>query len=238
MVRKTEREPVLDDVLRYAAELRANRQQFKNPAASNPSYKPYDHVWAPSDEQARALVRRLGAPRALEDIKYRAQLSIDQLEIHEDIERRRLERERRRREQERRDREELAAGESPGTRINRALAALLVVAEGRAQNFGETINGGGEHAPAPIDHGDDEYARACHVALQAARRIEALQERAQRAPLPPPKVGNRDEQLRAMRGYSPEQVAVMAPVQGTPRQIRERREEMNLDPLTGDEVEA
>lgn len=224
------------DVLEYAAELRANRQQFKNPSPSNPNFKPYEHVWAPSDSQARALVRRLGAPKALAQMEWRARASIEQLEIHEDIERRRVERERRRREQERQDREELANGESPGARINQALCALLVVAEGRAQNFAETINGGGEHAPAPIDHGDDAYQQGCAIALQAARRIEQLRDRAQRSPLPPEKAGSLDDQLRGMRGYTPEQVALMDPAQGLPRQIRERREKMNLDPQTGDEL--
>jgi hypothetical protein len=228
------KEITLDDVVAYAADLRAQRARFSNPAPANPAYRPFDKVWAPTDEEARAMVRRIGAEKAMRQIKYRAETSLDRIEIEDHLEKSRQARERSRRERERRDAEELSTGMTPGARISRALGELRVVAEGRAQNFGEIVKGGGDGRQAPINHGYDEYRKGCAIALHAARRIEGLLERARRSPLPPPKIANRDEQLRAMRGYSPEQVAIMAASQGLPRQIRERREKMGLDPETGD----
>lgn len=236
-MRKVERQPTLDDCLAYGRELQANRQQFKNPSASNPHFKPYEYVWAPSDSQVRALVNRLGAIKALAQMQYRAEQSIKQLEFHEDVEKRRMERERKRRERERQDAEEMAEKASPGERINRGLAELRVVAEGKSGSMGDVIKGGGDVSPMPSSLGVDEYRKGRSVALQAARRIEAMVERAKRSPLPPPKLADRDEQLRVgFRGYSPEQIAAMDPSQGLPRQIRERRDALGLDEETGDEI--
>lgn len=234
---EVERKATLEDCLAYGRELVANRQRFKNPSPTNPNFKPYEHVWAPSDADVRALVNRIGAPKALAQMEYRAQLSIKHLEIHEDLEQRRLERERRRRERERMDAEEMAEKVSPGERINLALGQLSVIAEGKAQSFGDVIKGGGEVSRMPESHGFDDYRKGRGIALQAARRLEAMVERAKRSPLPPPKLADRDEQLRqGFRGYSPEQIATMDPSQGLPRQIRDRRQALGLDEETGDEL--
>jgi len=236
-VPKIDRQPTLDDCLAYGRELQAARMQFKNPSAANPHFKPYEYVWAPSDKDVRILVKRIGAERALAQMQYRAELSIKQLEVHEEVEKRRMDKERKRRERERLDAEEMSEKATPGERINRGLAELRVVAEGKAASMGDVIKGGGEVSPVPAAHGLDEYRKGRSVALQAARRIESMVERAKRSPLPPPKLADRDEQLRVgFRGYSPEQIAAMDPSQGLPRQIRERRDALGLDEETGDEI--
>lgn len=234
----TEREPSLDDVLRYAQELRVNRQRFLNPASSNPQYRPYDHVWVPSDDYVRYYVRKCGPAKALAQIEYRAKLSLQHLERQEEIEAARLQDERRRREMERRDAEELRGAKSLGYRINAAISELALVAEGKAQSFGDVIKGQEGGSIVPQDDGFDDVRKATNIALRTVRRLEAMVERTKRSPLKPAKVSNRDEQLRQYRGYSPEQVAVMSQGSaGLPRQIRERREELGLDPETGDALQ-
>jgi hypothetical protein len=74
--------------------------------------------------------------------------------------------------------------------------------------------------------------------LALARRLENTLDRLRRSPLPPPKLADRDEQLRAFVGYTPEQIAQLDPRQGLPRQIRERRTALSLDEETGDRLAA
>lgn len=233
-----EREPSLDDVLRYAHELRVNRERFKNPSPSNPQYRPYDHVWVPSDDYVRYYVRKVGPAKALAQIEHRAKLSLQNLERQEEIENARVQAERRRRDQERRDADELRGAKSLGYRINVAIAELALVAEGKAQSFGDVIKGKEGGSILPEDDGFDDVRKATNIALRTVRRLEGMVERSKRAPLKPAKVSDRDEQLRQYRGYSPEQVAVMSQGSaGLPRQIRERREELGLDPETGDQLQ-
>lgn len=233
-----EREPSLDDVLKYAQELRVNRQRFLNPSPSNPQYRPYDHVWVPSDDYVRYYVRKVGPAKALAQIEHRARLSLQHLERQEELEQARLAAERRRREMERRDAEELRGDKSLGYRVNAAIAELSLIAEGKAQSFGDVIKGKEGGSIVPEDDGFDDVRKATNIALRTVRRLEAMVERAKRAPLKPAKVSDRDEQLRQYRGYSPEQVAVMSQGSaGLPRQIRDRREELGLDPETGEPLQ-
>jgi hypothetical protein len=186
----------------------------------------------------RYYVRKVGPAKALAQIEHRAQTSIEHLERREQIEADRLEAERRRREMERRDAEELRGSRSLGYRINAAIAELALAADGKSQSFGDVIKGKEGGSIVPEDDGFDDVRKATNIALRTVRRLEAMVERQKRSPLKPATVSNRDDQLRQYRGYSPEQVAVMSQGSaGLPRQIRENREKLGLDPETGYELE-
>lgn len=230
-----ERQPTRDDVLAYAAELRAYAAGINNPSPGNPKHRPYTVVWSPTDEYARYLSRKHGPAKAMATLEHRASLAKQQLELDEEVDKAREQEERRRRERERRDAEEISAGKSPGKRIDESITKLRVMASGQALKIEPQVLGGVEH-PSDIllDRNDEELRRAISSALGLARRLENMVERLRRSPLPPPKLADRDAQLRAFTSYTPYQVAQLDPRQGLPRQIRERREAMGLDPETGD----
>lgn len=228
-----------DQVLAYAAELRAFAAGINNPSPANSNHRPYIHVWSPTDEYSRHLCRKLGPAKALAQLEYRAELAKRRLELEKDLEQARVERERKRRERERQEAEELSTLDAPGVRIDRALTQLGMIAGSKAMKIQPQVQGGVE-APsrALLERNDEEHRKAIVAALQLARRLENTLERLRRSPLPPPKLADRDAQLRAFTSYTPEQIAQLDPRQGLPRQIRERREAMSLDPETGDKLAA
>lgn len=232
---RVDRKPSLEDVCAYAAELRIAAQQVTNPDPANPRYRPYvPYVWSPSDEYARYLSNKHGPAKALEHLRGRAEQAKADLRRQEEDDREREVRERRRREQERRDAEELADG-TPGRRIDAALIGLQLVSAGRTVTLDAEIRGSSEHpSRALLAHEGHEYLEAVAQALGLARKLERALERLRRSPLPPERVADPIERLRKMHGYSPEEVALMDPSQGLPRQIRENRAKIGLDPETGD----
>lgn len=232
---QVERQYTREDVLRYVKDLQDYAASLTNPAPENPNYRPYVQVWAPTREYGEHLIKKLGPTKAILQLEARADAAVRSITLQQEIDEARLDRERRRRALERRDENEGTMGLSPGARISRSLARLRVVSEGSTANLDSSTSPSAEHPSRHlVDRRDDEYRKARSIALQAARRIEGIVERATRTPLPPAKTGDRNSALRAMRGYSPEQVALMDPAQGLPRQIRERRAEMGLDEQTGD----
>lgn len=235
---EVDRKPSLEDVRAYAAEQRTLANRVSNPDPGNPSYRPYaGRQFAPTDEYARYLTKKLGPAAALETLRFRAEKSREALKREEEEDRARVGRERARRARERRDSEELA-GVTPGRRIDAALVRLQLVSSGGTGTLDAEIRGSSEHpSRALLAHDGHEYRRAISQALGLARRLENVLDRLRRSPLPPEEITDRDEQLRAMAGHSPEEVAVMRPLQGLPRQIRERRAELGLDPETGEPAE-
>jgi hypothetical protein len=232
-----ERQPTKDDVLAYGAELRAHAAGINNPSPANDKHRPYVHVWSPTDEYCRYLVRKCGPEKALSQLQYRAELSVKQLDFERDLEAARQDNERKRRERERKDAEELAGLDSPGKRIDQALVQLQMIAGGKSLKMEAQVQGGVEHPSRLLaERNDEEHRKAMSAALGLARRLENTLDRLRRSPLPPPKLADRDAQLRAFLGYTPEQIAQLDPRQGLPRQIRERREALGLDQETGDKV--
>lgn len=235
---EVDRKPSLEDVRAYAAEQRTLANRISNPDPGNPSYRPYaGKQFAPTDEYARYLTNKLGPAAALETLRFRAEKSRDALKREEEEDRLRQERERARRDRERKDAEELEKA-TPGRRIDAALVSLQLVSSGSSATLDAEIRGSSEHpSRVLLSHDGHEYRRAISQALALARRLEHVLDRLRRSPLPPEEIADRDGELRAMAGYSPEEVAVMRPVQGLARQIRERREQLGLDPETGEPVE-
>lgn len=230
-----EQQVTRDQVLAYAAELRAHAAGINNPSPGNSNHRPYLQVWSPTDEYARYLCRKAGPAKALAQLQYRAELSIRQLDFERELDEAREQRERKRRERERRDSDELQKLDPPGIRIDRALTQLTMIAGGKTIKMEAQVQGGIEHPSRLLAERNDEEARkALTAALGLARRLENTLDRLRRSPLPPPKLADRDAQLRAFLGYTPEQIAQLDPRQGLPRQIRERREALSLDPETGD----
>ena len=194
-------------------------------------------AWAPTPEYTRYMIRKVGPEKALAQLQYRAELSIRQLEFEKELDQARVEKERKRRERERLESEEVATKDAPGVRIDRALVQLAMIAGGKTVKMEAQVQGGVE-APskALLERNDEEHRKALVAALQLARRLENVLDRLRRSPLPPPKLADRDAQLRAFLGYSPEQIAQLDPRQGLPRQIRERRQALGLDEETGDQL--
>ena len=236
-MRQVEQEITADQVLAYAAELRAHAAGINNPDPGNAKHRPYAQVWSPTDEYARYLIRKAGPAKALAQLEFRAQAAMRQLDFEKELDTAREQRERQRRERERRDAEDLSTKDRPGVRIDRALVQLQMIAGGKALKPEQMVQGGVEHPSRVLAERNDEEARkAMTAALGLARRLENTLDRLRRSPLPPPKLADRDAQLRAFIGYTPEQVAQLDPRQGLPRQIRERREALSLDPETGDQL--
>jgi hypothetical protein len=112
-----------------------------------------------------------------------------------------------------------------------------MIAGGKSLKMEAQVQGGVEHPSRLLaERNDEEHRKAMSAALGLARRLENTLDRLRRSPLPPPKLADRDAQLRAFLGYTPEQIAQLDPRQGLPRQIRERREALGLDQETGDKV--
>ncbi len=235
-----ERQPTVDDVHAYAQELRVFARSINNPAPSNPNHNPYASVWSPTAEYAGYLSRKLGPAKALIQLEYRAQMSTSRIEMHADIERARVDKERRRRDREHTDLEELRRGKSAPARISSALTSLHLLAEGKTASVSDITSGGVAEKSKLLMNPrvGEEYTRGLGQSLALARKLEQVVERMKIAPLPPPKLADRDGQLKAMRGYSPHEIAVMDPQQGLPRQIEERREAFGLDAQTGEVLPA
>jgi|LakMenEpi03Aug12_release.lakeMendotaPanAssembly.Ray.scaffolds.fasta_scaffold199292_4 hypothetical protein len=234
MVSRVERKACREDVLAYAAELRVYAKSITSSDPTNPDHVPDVQVWSPSNEYAEYLVRARGPARALEILKDRAQSARKAVQLEVEMRSAQLDRERRRRDRESREAEELASGLSPGARINRALAELQLLSEGATANLDGEIPGVVEHpSRIMLDKREDEYRKARSLALATARKVESALDRARRSPLPPRRGGNRDERLAELVNFSPEEIAVMEPDQGLPRQIRDRRQALGLDEETG-----
>ena len=175
--------------------------------------------------------------KALEQLKFRAEQSVRQLALEKEIDAAREEQERKRREKDRRDAEELAHKDPPGVRIDRALIQLQMIAGGKTVKMEAQVVGGVEHPSRLLaERNDEEHRKALTAALGLARKLENTLDRLRRSPLPPPKLADRDAQLEAFLGYTPEQIAQLDPRQGLPRQIRERRQALGLDEETGDRL--
>ena len=236
-MRQVEQQVTADQVMAYAAELRAHAAGINNPSPGNAKHRPYLHVWSPTDEYARYLIRKVGPAKALEQLKFRAEQSVRQLALEKEIDAAREEQERKRREKDRRDAEELAHKDPPGVRIDRALIQLQMIAGGKTVKMEAQVVGGIDHPSRLLaERQDEEHRKALTAALGLARKLENTLDRLRRSPLPPPKLADRDAQLKAFLGYTPEQIAQLDPRQGLPRQIRERRQALGLDEETGDRL--
>lgn len=222
------------DVLAFAAEQRRWRARIVNPESS--SYVPFAAPSAPSDKRARNLCAEKGPAGAMAYLQLRAEANERDVkrQIKDDADR--LVRERGRRRGEERDRQEMLTGVTPGARVDRALTDLRCIATGKASNLDRDRSTGKPSSVLLFDDGSDPVAPAVQKALRCARDLEAQVERLKRRQLPPPTMRNRDERLRGMHGYSPEQVAQADPEQGLPRQIRDRRSALSLDEETGDQI--
>lgn len=233
-MKKVERKVRREDVMRYAHELRVLAQRISSSDPMNSEHIPDVAVWSPSDEYASYLIRARGPARALEILRERAESAKRAVQFEVELREAKIDRERARRDRERRDAEELVSGLTPGARINRALAELQLLSEGATANLDGEIAGVVEHpSRVMMDKRADEYRKARALALGTARRLEAALERARRSPLPPRREGDRDQRLRELVDYSPDEVAKQDPEQGLPRQIRERRQALGLDQETG-----
>lgn len=220
----------------YARELQANAARFNNPSPSNPHYQPFCEVWCPTDEYARHLSAKLGPVKALAQLEGRADANKRQLKLEKELDAARLERERKRRQREREEQGTSTSGR-PGQRIDRALAQLELMSQGKTTSTDQLIVGGAEHpSRLLLERNGEELTKARSQAVRLAVRVEAVVDRLRRSPLPPPKIADRDEALRAMIGYKPEHVAQLDPRQGLPRQIRERRSALGLDEETGERL--
>ena len=231
-----DRKVTLEIVLEYAADLRRLATRANNPDPNNHLHRPFVTSWSPTDTYVRYLVRKVGPAKALISLEYRAEANQKALDREEEERLWKEAKERRRRNGERKDAEELAE-ESPGARIDAALVALQLTSAGSTSNLDGEIRSGSDHPSGIIPvHRGREYVRGLGLALHLARKLERSLERVRRSPVSPPKIANRDEQLKALVGFSPEQIALMYSDQGLPRQVRERREAFGLDPETGDEA--
>lgn len=232
-----EQQVTADQVQAYGAELRAWAAGINNPDPGNSNHRPYVKVWSPTAEYCRYLTRKCGPAKAMLQLESRAEAAKRQLEFDAEMDKAREDRERKRRERERRDADELASKDAPGVRIDRALAQLAMIAGGKSLRMEAQVQGGVEHPSRLLaERNDEEHRKALSSALGLARRLENTLDRLRRSPLPPPKLADRDAQLKAFLGYTPEQIAQLDPRQGLPRQIRDRREALGLDPETGDQL--
>jgi hypothetical protein len=236
---EVEQELTAEQVLAYGAELRAWAAGINNPDPGNSNHRPYARVWSPTLEYCRYLVRKYGPTEAMRRLEALAEAAKRQLEFDAELDKAKEDRERKRRERERRDADDLAGKEPPGVRIDRALAQLSMIAGGKTAKMEAQVQGGIEHPSRLLaERNDEEHRKALIAALGLARRLENTLDRLRRSPLPPPKLADRDAQLKAFLGYTPEQIAQLDPRQGLPRQIRERRDALGLDQETGDQVAA
>jgi hypothetical protein len=235
-MREVDRKVTPEIVLEYAADLRRLAARANNPDPNNHLHRPFATSWSPSETYARYLIRKVGPAKALLSLEYRAEANQKALDREEEERQWKEAKERKRRNRERKDAEELAEA-SPGARIDAALVALQLTSAGSTSNLDGEIRSSSEPSSGVVPfHRGEEYSRALGLAVHLARKLERSLERVRRSPVPPPKIANRDEQLRALVAFSPEQIALMYSEQGLPRQIRERREALGLDPETGDEA--
>lgn len=226
-----------EQVHAYAAELRAWAAGINNPDPGNSNHRPYARVWSPTTEYCRYLIRKAGPAKAMAQLESRAEAAKRQLEFDAELDRAREDKERKRRERERQEAQELEHKDPPGRRIDSAIAQLQMIAGGKTVKMEAQVQGGVEHPSRLLaERNDEELRRATSAALALARRLENTLDRLRRSPLPPPKLADRDEQLKAFLGYTPEQIAQLDPRQGLPRQIRERRQALGLDEETGDRL--
>ena len=236
---EVEQQVTADQVQAYGAELRAWAAGINNPDPGNSNHRPYAHVWSPTTEYCRYLIRKCGPAKAMLQLEARAEAAKSQLEFDAELDKAREDKERKRRERERRDAEDLEHKDSPGVRIDTAIAQLTMIAGGKTVKMESQVTGGIEHPSRLLaERNDEELRRAVSAALGLARKLENTLDRLRRSPLPPPKLADRDEQLKAFLGYTPDQIAQLDPRQGLPRQIRERREALGLDEETGDRLAA
>ena len=234
-MKAVEQQVTAEQVQAYGAELRAWAAGINNPDPGNSNHRPYAQVWSPTTEYCQYLIRKCGPAKALLQLESRADAAKRQLEFDAELDKAREERERARRDRERRDADELEHKDTPGKRIDSALVQLQMIAGGKTVKMEAQVTGGVEHPSRLLaERNDEELRKAVSAALGLARRLEHTLDRLRRSPLPPPKLADRDAQLKAFLGYTPEQIAQLDPRQGLPRQIRERREALGLDPETGD----
>ena len=236
---EVEQQVTADQVQAYGAELRSWAAGINNPDPGNSNHRPYAHVWSPTTEYCRYLIRKCGPAKAMLQLEARAEAAKRQLDFDAELDKAREERERKRRDRERRDAEDLQHKSPPGVRIDNAIAQLTMIAGGKTVKMEAQVQGGIEHPSRLLaERNDEELRRAVSAALGLARKLENTLDRLRRSPLPPPKLADRDEQLRAFLGYTPDQIAQLDPRQGLPRQIRDRRQALGLDEETGDRLAA
>lgn len=224
-------------VVAEARRMRDQAQRVLNPDPGNSQHDPFAKPYAPSDDVAYKLVSKFGARDALAILRQRSnQADAHSLSARQSDERAER-RERKRRDREQRDREAMLAGNSLGRRLDQALAALSVVAEGDTCSPDGRVSADAAH-PSRIPRPRwDDLTRARATALLAVRTIEGDLDGVRRRALRGTVTLDRDERLRRLRGHTPEQVAIIDREQGSPRSVRERRREMRLDERTGDPID-
>ena len=216
-------------VVAYARQLRARAEK-----EADPYYKPY----APSDEAARKMVQRHhgDASEALKTMKARAALDRREHDEKETEAKRSEDRHRRRQQQDERDKQAKLAGVTKGQRIDtvRAQATVLAAASAASTDSGRisSSSSGGTGLPR---HGGDTSAAVEFAVDECIRTIERLVDRDRRRQFGDDPTDDRVARLLKMarRGLSPHDMAIVDPMQGPPRMIRQQLVQLGIDPDTG-----
>lgn len=219
-------------VVKLAADLRRNAEQRRR---SDPYYRGHE----PTEAAARKLSNRIGPEAALQHMRREA-ADVD-AEYRD---------QQRRSEQTRRDHDRLRADSLTELRRLRSKMNLLeriaavrnelaVIPDAPAAQLGGPTISGTKEAPTP-PRVADPLSRVDGILLRAVESAERVADEATGrirtgASKPP---ADDVEQLRALAGMTPDEVARVNPALGAPSRIRTLRRAMSVDPETGEALRA